>query len=47
MPARAQRKRTWGSRGQVKTADNMTCLRGAATGGAEKYKDLELPEKDL
>jgi len=25
----------------------MACLRGAATGGAEKYKDLELPEKDL
>ena len=30
-----------------KTVDNKACLRGAATGGAEKNKkDLELPEND-
>ena len=33
--------------GQVKTADNMACLRGVATGGAEKEKDLEPTENDL
>jgi hypothetical protein len=47
MHAHAKRKRSWAAVLTGKTDDTLACLRGAVNGGAEKEKDLELPEKDL
>jgi hypothetical protein len=38
MPARAQRKRTWKAVSFGTTEDNISCLRGPMSGGAEKKK---------
>ena len=47
MPARAQRKPQGAAVMSGKIKDNMACLRGAATGGAEIEKNLELPDQGL
>jgi hypothetical protein len=45
MPARVKRKRTWMTVLVYKTDDCLSCLRGPVNGGAEKEKNLDLPEK--
>jgi hypothetical protein len=45
MYARAKRKRSQAAVLTGKTDDTLACLRGAVNGGAEKEKDLDLPEK--
>jgi hypothetical protein len=47
MPARAKRKRSRVAVLTGKREDTLACLRGAVIGGAEKEKDLELPERAL
>jgi hypothetical protein len=47
MHARAKRKRSRAAVLTGKREDTLACLRGAVNGGAEKEKDLELPEKGL
>jgi hypothetical protein len=47
MHARAKRKRSRAAVVTGKIEDTLACLRGTVNGGAEKEKDLELPEKGL
>ena len=47
MHARAKRKRSGTAVLTGNTEDTLSCLRGAVSGGAEKNKDPELPQKSF